>query len=891
VNALTRFPCLLLALAISALAAGEPAPKTKEAEPVPPPRVALDDLPRAAVRVEILEHGVSESDSSSGDWTVNDSDSAKDAAGLDAKWSNLPAVKTEEWTEPAFALAEVIAKYSPRGVQQDRSNPFLVRLTGAVTLPPGEHRVLLRAMRGGRLSIDGEVVATSALFPKATGPTRAADAEAVPDQLEIQLVKEVALLPPGHSEAMATIRGDGAPHVVILETFVGSKGLRPELGQPSVSVSSGGAPFRLLTCDDTTIDFTDEGWQRYARAQHAHIDDLSAGRRAQADELAYWKMRHDLARAEIAKTPAPEFTSVDQFIQTKLEKAGAQPAPLIDDAAFLRRVTLDTIGLVPTPDELTAFLASPDKDRRSRAIERLLADARWADQWLPYWQDVLAENPAILKATLNNTGPFRWFLRDALRDNWPMDRFVTALISMEGSARNGGAAGFALATQNDLPMANKAQIVGSAFLAMEMKCARCHDAPNHPFDQGDLFAISAMLGREPVKVPGSSLTKGLSANSRVVVSLQAGQKIEAHWPFRDLPSEPLPGVLRKADDTREQLAAIITDPRNERFAQVLVNRLWKRLLGWGIVDPVDDWEGVRPSHPELLAWLGRELIAHDYDLKHVARLILDSQTYQRAVTDAGSRFAKPHERLFQSPARRRLTAEQLVDSLFQIAGKEFGCEELNFDLDARRSSKDFINAGTPRRAWEFVGLSNERDRPALAKPAAQTIADVLVGYGWRDSRAEPKSAREEAANVLQPSTLANGLLGARITRLSDDSAFTALAMRDQPLEEFVTQLFQRVLSRAPSEAERRAFTETLSEGYADRVVAVPTGDAPKKLRVTKAVMWSNHLNPESTIAVYEAEKIVRAGDPATARLRSAWRERAEDAVWALMLTPEFAFVP
>src|SRR5690606_31109537 len=144
-----------------------------------------------------------------------------------------------------------------------------------------------------------------------------------------------------------------------------------------------------------------------------------------------------------------------------------------------------------------------------------LKDVRWADQWIPYWQDVLAENPAILKATLNNTGPFRFFLKDALRDNWSMDRFVTSLVMMEGSSRHGGSAGFAIASQNDLPMANEAQLISPAFLAKEMKCARCHDAPNHPFNQEDLFAMSAMLQRSPVTVPGSSLTQGLSVNSHV----------------------------------------------------------------------------------------------------------------------------------------------------------------------------------------------------------------------------------------------------------------------------------------------------------------------------------------------------------------------------------------
>ena len=882
--------------------------KARVANVAPKPAVAkvpvlrAEELPPGLIRVEVLEHGVSEVDTAASEWTSNDSETSKNAAGAEPSWLNVPATRTDAWTERAFALAGIIPKYSPRGVRRDRSIPFLVRMAGTVTLPTGEHRLLIRAMRGGRLSIDGKAIAISDFFPKPTGPTRAADAEAVPDQMAIQLVKEVALLPPGHSEAMATVQGDGKPHVIVFETFVGGKNLRPESGQPSVSISTNGSPFRLLTNNGQDFEFTDNGWKQYARTQQAQIDDLAAQRRANADEMAYWQTRHGLARSEIAKKPAipiPELRSpisenqnpIDRFIAARLETANVQPAALTDDASFLRRVTLDTIGLLPTPDELTAFLAGADKDKRAKAIDRLLADPRWADQWIPYWQDVLAENPAILKATLNNTGPFRFFLRDALRDNWPMDRFVTALVLMEGSERSGGSAGFGVATQNDLPMANKAQIVSSAFLAMDMKCARCHDAPNHPFDQADLFSMSAMLQRSPVTVPGSSLTQGLNPNSRVVVSLKAGQKIDPHFPFAELKTDPLPGVLRNPEDTREQLAGIITDPRNERFPQVVANRLWKRLLGFGIVDPVDDWEDIRPSHKDLLAWLGRELITHDFDLKHITRLILNSQTYQRVVTDAGSHLAKSDDRLFASPARRRLTAEQIVDSLFQVAGKEFDCEELNFDLDGRRPLKDFLNAGKPRRAWEFVGLSNERDRPALAKPAAQTVTDVLLNFGWRDSRAEPRSTREEAPNVLQPGIIANGMLGTRITRLSDDSAFTALALRDQPLDNLVTELFQRVLSRAPSEKERAAFIGALSPGYTDRLLAVPSGDLPKKSRVTKVAMWSNHLNPEATNVVYEMEKLVRAGDPPTPRLAAPWRERMEDAVWALILSPEFIYVP
>jgi hypothetical protein len=111
------------------------------------------------------------------------------------------------------------------------------------------------------------------------------------------------------------------------------------------------------------------------------------------------------------------------------------------------------------------------------------------------------EKPNILRGNLNNTGPFRWWIREALLDNKPMDRFATELITVAGSASYGGPSGFAIASQNDLPMAAKAQIVSAAFLANEMKYARCHDAPNHPFEHGDLFKIAAILQRAPLKMP------------------------------------------------------------------------------------------------------------------------------------------------------------------------------------------------------------------------------------------------------------------------------------------------------------------------------------------------------------------------------------------------------
>jgi hypothetical protein len=495
----------------------------------------------------------------------------------------------------------------------------------------------------------------------------------------------------------------------------------------------------------------------------------------------------------------------------------------------------------------------------------------------------------MLKGTLNNTGPFRWWIHEALLDNKPMDRFVTELVMMRGSAQYGGPAGFGLATQNDLPMAAKAQILSSAFLAMEMKCARCHDAPNHQFNQGDLFSIAAMLQRKDLKVPATSLTQGLSDSSHVTVSLKAGESIKPHWPLGDAPSEPLPGVLRNQDDSREQLAATITDPRNERFAQVIVNRLWKEFIGVGIVEPVDDWESSTPSHQELLNWLAHQFITNGYDAKHVARLILNSRIYQGTPTATSSRIGKSSERLFEGPARRRLSAEQLVDSLYQVAGKSFDVEMLTMDPEGRQNANDQGNFGIPQRAWEFAALSNERDRPALAKPHAQVITDLLTTFGWRESRAEPHTTRDHDANVLQPALLANGTAGSRITRLSDDSALTALALRRQSVDDLVRAVFLRVLAREPNAAEKQTFVKLLAKGFEQRLTnAKPL---PRPGKITKAVSWANHLNPEATEVMLAIEKEVKAGDQPTSQLATDWRERMEDMLWALLLSPEFVHVP
>ncbi len=563
-----------------------------------------------------------------------------------------------------------------------------------------------------------------------------------------------------------------------------------------------------------------------------------------------------------------------------------------DDLTFLRRVTLDTVGVIPSPSEIDTFRVDNRPDKRAHAIDRLLGDPRWADHWVSYWQDVLAENPNILNPTLNNTGPFRWWIHEALLDNKPMDLFVTELVRMRGSHYLGGPAGFAMASQNDAPMAEKAAIVASAFLGVQMKCARCHDAPGHTSTQKDLFELGAMLNEAPLAVPATStvpkdkLHQGRKA--LINVTLTPGTKVAPAWPFKAfLPSPPGRGVGGEGTlaRTRDQLASAITDPRNERFAQVIANRLWKRLMGRGIVEPVDDWEKNAPTHPELLRYLGRELVRGGYDLKHLTRVIVNSHAYQRAA-DADLKEVDP---LHIAHAPRRLAAEQIVDSLFLAAGKRMDTEEVSLDIDGGRDIKNSLSLGKPNRAWMFASTSNERDRPSLSLPRVQAVVDVLEAFGWRATRQFPLTDRDVSPNVLQPAILSNGVVGTWLTRLSDEHGITRLSLESKTPDELVEQLFVRVLMRRPTTDEKATLVEHLRVGFDQRVVKSPAPLLATKRAPPKYVSWSNHLTEESNQIKIELEAAARRGDPPTPRLQAEWRERMEDVLWAMLNSPEMIY--
>ncbi|HUR57294.1 MAG TPA: DUF1553 domain-containing protein [Opitutaceae bacterium] len=938
------------------------------------------------------------------------------------RWLNdgekLPP-ESARWTSGEFLLPRLPLRYDAWGIRAGWNAPVLVRLAADVTLPPGSHRVVLRARGLSRLWVDGKVVATTRAHKGDSGghdPVKPVPEPPAPGLRPVGF---------GMQEVASFVVGKpGAPMRFVLESLVGGKRYRADSGEMTVAVSTpdgnsfivlqpAGAETKPTVLDDVEIP------QALSRIE-ASLDafDDRTRREAAATQDAFWQKRHALARAWTAQQPAlavPPGVShpIDAFLRDKIERAVAdaartpaaeakhfhdnvlpilraecfrchgdkdkgglklnslaaalaggeskkpaivpgkpaeseliarlrhtdeedrmprngdaltpaqiatleawiaggaawpaaplapevmRPAPVADDATFLRRVFLDTVGVPPTERDVRAFLADASKDKRAKIVERLLADERFADHWVSYWQDVLAENPSMVKPSLNNSGPFRWFLHEGLRDGKPLDRLVTELILLRGSEREGGSAGFGLAADNDAPFAAKGHIVATAFLGIEMQCARCHDSPYHTTKQKDLYSLAALFERKPVTVPTSSTVPAAffakkSRESLIKVTLPPREAIPPAWPFAAITGvaddASLDQLLQNPRDTRERLAALVTAPQNTRFAQVIVNRVWQRLIGAGFVEPAHDWEGHAPSHPELLAWLARDFVARGYDVRQLARLIMTSQVYQRPATGRNLQAA-PEQRFFAAPEPRRLTAEQVVDSLYAAAGQPMQTEELLLDLSAQRGIDTFVSMGVPRRAWMFTSLSNERDRPSINLPRAQAVVDVLEAFGWSGSRQNPRTARETDANVMQPGVLANSLVSTWVTRAAQGSELADLAINAASADALVESIFLRFYSRLPTANERAPLVRALAAGFASRVLEPSAVKAPPALPRLPAVSWSNHLVSEANSIAIEMERRARAGPPPDPRLRPEWREVFEDVVWGVVNTREFVWLP
>ncbi len=336
---------------------------------------------------------------------------------------------------------------------------------------------------------------------------------------------------------------------------------------------------------------------------------------------------------------------VDELVFGRLKKLGLQPANLCSDAVFVRRVYLDVIGTLPTVQETSSFLGSKDASKRQALIERLLVREEFADYWSMKWSDLLrikAEFPINLWP--NAAQAYHRWIRTSLKDNQPYDQFVRELLTSSGSNFRVGQVNFYRAMQSKEPPAI-AQAVALAF-----------------------------MGTRTDKWPKERLA-GMAA-----FFAQVGYKETAEWKEEIIFFDPArtntamavypdgtPVRLGPDRDPREVFADWLLQEKNPWFARSIANRVWFWLLGRGIIQEPDDLRPDNPpSHPELLAFLEKELVSAHYDLKHLYRLILNSRSYQLSALPVAGQAEEPAS--FSHYPIRRLEAEVLIDALNQITG-------------------------------------------------------------------------------------------------------------------------------------------------------------------------------------------------------------------------------
>ncbi|MDA0660023.1 MAG: DUF1553 domain-containing protein [Planctomycetota bacterium] len=489
------------------------------------------------------------------------------------------------------------------------------------------------------------------------------------------------------------------------------------------------------------------------------------------------------AAPPVPDVQGPVFNEIDRFITARWHEAGVPSAldvpPVCSDNTFLRRVYLDVLGRIPTMEEAHRFLQNDQADKRSHLIDELLnRHEEYADHWTPFWEEAIASNPAPIVGGIPSRGNYQKWLGEHFQKNTPFDVMVAELIDprMPGHRRSEfedvlgkpTQTGFIL-NQTHTDTIQTAAVVGQVFLGTGMKCASCHDHfENDEWPQARFLAFGGLFS-------SGDLT-------HIRCEKTVGGTVPAAFPFA------IPGAPTQApadvDGRLHYLALLLTDPLNPRFSKTIVNRLWRRYMGLGLFEPIDDFRSdAPPSHPDLLEWLARDLMTHGYDLKHTIRQILNSRTYQLrydpAREDHFDNANREAPRYCQSPALRKLTAEQLVDSIRLATRQTLTSDERLFRTKAT----------TP--------LSRSLSRPA--------------------SRNEISTTRSEETAVVQALELLNGNEYHHLIYEPGPLTSTAAA---QDIDGILDTLYLAILTRAPTADERlvgRAFLHPLSESSDDRV--------------------------------------------------------------------------
>jgi hypothetical protein len=486
---------------------------------------------------------------------------------------------------------------------------------------------------------------------------------------------------------------------------------------------------------------------------------------------------------------------VDRLAYERFQKLGLFPSEISTDAEFIRRSSLDAIGMLPSAREVREFLADTSPGKRQRWIEHLLEHPAYGDYWANKWADLLRPNPD--RVGVKSIFFLDQWLRDSFRENKPLDQFVREVLMAEGSNHEAGP----LAIYRDRREPPElATMFSQLFLGVRMECAKCHHHPTEKWSQDDFYQLAAHFGA--LKQKGAGLSPPISAGRETFYFAKGGSVRHpvTEEIMRPRALDAKDDSLSGDDDPRAALANWVTSKENAFFARGAVNRVWAVFFGRGFVEPVDDFRISNPAVNEpLLNALAADFVEHGYDLKHVMRTIMNSRLYQLSSTP--NEFNLHDTKNFSRSLRRRLPAEVLLDAINDVTGVQ---DEFNGCPPGTRAIQ----------TWSYKVRSHFMD-----------------AFGRPNSSSDCPCERDLRTSVVQSLHMMNSR--ALQTKLSDPAGrVKKLADDELRPEEVVTELYLAALSRFPSRSEMETAVATFS------------GEKPSRQQTAEDVLWALLNSPE-----------------------------------------------
>ena len=582
---------------------------------------------------------------------------------------------------------------------------------------------------------------------------------------------------------------------------------------------------------------------------------------AAADGPAMKVAAVNAARRDRVRTEA---AAIDSLLESRWRELGIEPSPPLDDAQFVRRIHLELAGRIPTYDETTAFLADASSAKRDAMIESLLASPEYVSHFYNYWADVLRLTERPQRNLVFE--PYLAYVKDSIRTNKPYDEWVREMLTADGRLWENPAVGFQL-RDDGMPLPYVDNTV-RVLLGTQIGCAQCHD---HPFDQWtqhqfyELAAFTAGTktrlsvgtrpgkpGKDPRPIPPPVVrtlvkeareTKGkkaggliqfIQANATAVSFVDASLRLPHDYQYDD--AKPLEKVEQELlwgkvpasvahADGREQFAAWMVARTNRQFARTIANRMWKQVMGVGIVEPVDDFRQENPpSDPELLEHLTTLVIGLDFDLREFIRVVVSTTAYQRRAVLHDPTSAEPFR--FAGPALRRMTAEQLWDSIVALVARNPWsvqrptaaevAEVAAIDLrqaslaDVEQTFDAFVGRYGPgryqRTLQQACGYRGQWLMKASEMPTPLPLGHFLRQFGQSDR--ETIDGGRTVPTIPQILAMFNGPITHAM--LEEGSVIYDTVMAHDP-EETVDVVFVSVLGHEPSAEDRRCAHDELTD--------------------------------------------------------------------------------